>query len=129
MSACIPALAVPGSCARVCLVCAREARVAHAPVLPARLPRVMILPRLIYVPRTMRACMAGGRRYWGAGTAGDLFDPSSGSIPLARVANKNAPGGHGGYMQTDNVYAKSYRRGPAGIHATTLPCEPEGGIC
>eukprot|EP00286_Rhodomonas_abbreviata_P025989 CAMPEP_0181292502 /NCGR_PEP_ID=MMETSP1101-20121128/2539_1 /TAXON_ID=46948 /ORGANISM="Rhodomonas abbreviata, Strain Caron Lab Isolate" /LENGTH=99 /DNA_ID=CAMNT_0023396973 /DNA_START=9 /DNA_END=308 /DNA_ORIENTATION=+ len=71
----------------------------------------------------------GNSQYWGAGTAGDPYDPSSASIPLARIANPNAPGGHGGYMQTNDFYAKGYHRGPAGIHSSGLPCPNLGGIC
>ena len=71
----------------------------------------------------------GNSQYWGPGTSGDPYDPSTASIPLARIQNKNAPGGKGGYMQTNNTYAVSYRRGPAGVRVSSLPCEAEGGIC
>jgi len=67
----------------------------------------------------------------GTGARGQRGTCSTFGLPLARVGNKNAPGGHGGYMQTDDTYAVSYRRGPAGIHACSSRSVEyaEGGIC
>merc|ERR1712216_831780 len=45
----------------------------------------------------------GNSQYWGPGTSGDPYDPSTASIPLARIQNKNAPGGKGGYTDEQHV--------------------------